>query len=180
LGWFRRESLHERLAREGGLVEARPRAAWEEVGIHGIPRPREWDTVVTVDAPDVAGNEVAFVSLADGSLIVEDEQGDAQLDPLANAVEEQLAPPYRARAVRRSGSLWAVSAQRIRIEQFEASGDSIELTSTPDGRRLVVDGMPSFGTVPALEQLGEAAGPAYAVHAERLDGDLWDVRVAAL
>jgi hypothetical protein len=40
--------------------------------------------------------------------------------------------------------------------------------------------MPSFGTVPALEQLGEAAGPAYAVHAERLDGDLWDVRVAAL
>jgi hypothetical protein len=180
VGWFRRESLHERLAREGGLVETQPRAVWDEVGIHGIPRPREWDTVVTVDAPDIAGDEVAFVSLADGSLIVEDEQGDARLDPLANAVEEQVAPPYRARAVRRSGSLWAVSAQRIQVAQFEATGDSIELTSTPEGRRLVLDGMPSFGTVPALQELGEATGTAYAVRAERIDADLWEVRVAAL
>ena len=144
------------------------------------PQPRGWDTVVTADAPEIGGDKVAFVSLPDGSLIVEDEQGDARLDPLANAVEAKIAPPYRAEAVRRSDSLWAVSAQRIRVAQFEASGDSIELTSTPDGRRLVVDGMPSFGTVPALEELGEGAGPAYALHAERLDGDFWDVRVAAL
>jgi hypothetical protein len=40
--------------------------------------------------------------------------------------------------------------------------------------------MPAFGTVPALERLGEAVGPAYAVQAERLDADLWEVRVAPL
>jgi hypothetical protein len=41
--------------------------------------------------------------------------------------------------------------------------------------------MPVFGSIPELERLGEATGaPAYAVHAERLDADLWEVRVAAL
>jgi hypothetical protein len=40
--------------------------------------------------------------------------------------------------------------------------------------------MPVFGSVPALEELGEPAGPSYAVHAQRLDADLWEVRVAAL
>jgi hypothetical protein len=181
LGWFRRESLHERLAREGGLVEPRgTRAAWDEVGIHGIPRAREWDAVVIADAPDLEGETADFVALPDGSLIVESEGGETALDPLAAAVEQRLAPPYRARAARQNGPLWAVSARRIQVAQFEASGDAIELTSTPEGRRLVVDGMPSFGSVPALEQLGEAVGPSYAVHAERLDADLWEVRVSPL
>jgi len=41
--------------------------------------------------------------------------------------------------------------------------------------------MPAFGNFPELVRLGEAAaGSAYAVHAERLDADLWEVRVAAL
>ena len=105
MGLFRpRESLHERLAREGGLV-AKPSAPqgpfWQEPGMTGHFRPREADAVVTVDAPDVEGDAVRFVSLPDGSLLVED-GADSSLDALAAAVEQALRPPYRARGVRRS------------------------------------------------------------------------------
>jgi hypothetical protein len=183
VGLFRRESLHERLAREGGLEPPRTRGiqGWNDlVGIHGLARQREWDAVVTADAPQVEGGTVDFVALPDGSLLVEEEQGDAALDPLAAAVEEQIPAQYRARGVRQTDSLWAVSARRIEVARFEADGERIELTRTADGRALSVDGMPAFGSVPVLEQLGEAAGAAYAISAERLDGDLWEVRVAPL
>jgi len=181
MGLFRRESLHERLAREGGLVEpSGVRPAWDEAGIHGVPQAREWDLVATVAAPEIQGDAVDFVALPDGSLLVEEEQGDATLEPLAAAVEQKLQPPYRARGARQTDVLWAVSARRIETARFDAEGERIELTETADGKILRVDGMPVFGSVPALEQLGEAAGSSYAVHAQRLDADLWEVRVAAL
>jgi len=52
LSLFRRkESLHEKLAREGGLVETETTAApWDKAGIHGVARPRRWDAVVTAEA----------------------------------------------------------------------------------------------------------------------------------
>src|SRR5439155_312747 len=77
------------------------------------PRARRWDAIVTAEAPDVDGNEVAFVTLPDGSLLVEEEKGNAALDPLAQAVEGELTPPYRVHAVRQTERLWAVSALRI-------------------------------------------------------------------
>jgi hypothetical protein len=180
---FRRESLNERLAREAGLDPPRPRPVqgWEDlVGIHGIARLREWDAVVTAEAPEIAGDRVDFVALPDGSLLVEEEQGDAALDPLAAAVEEQIAAPYRARGARQTESLWAVSARRIEVARFEADGERLELTQTADGKTLRVDGMPAFGSVPPLERLAEEAGPYYAAAAERLDSDLWEVRISPL
>jgi hypothetical protein len=173
LSLFRRkEPLHERLAREGGLVEREPRAApWREVGVHGMERPREWDATVTTDAPDIDGDAATFVVLPDGSVLVEDGP-DSSLERLAAAVEEKLAPPYRARAARQRGDLWAVQARRIDVVEIRNApdGDAIELTR--DG--LVVDGARTFGSVPELEGLGDV------VRAERLDGDLWEVRASAL
>jgi hypothetical protein len=179
---FRREEpLHERLAREGGLVEPQPKGPWREVGIHGLQRPREVDVVLTVDAPDVEGEAARFVSLPDGSLLVEDGP-DSSLDALASAVEQELRPPYRARAVRRDESLWAVEATRIEVLELPDApgGDAIDVTRTAEGTVVAVDEAPVFGSIPTLERRGEREGRDYAVHAERLDGDLWEVREAAL
>jgi len=179
---FRRdEPLHERLAREGGLVESQPKAPWREVGIHGLQRPREADAVVTVDAPDVEGDAARFVSLPDGTLLVE-EGPDSSLDALAGAVEQELRPPYRARAVRRDESLWAVEATRIEVLSLPdaPNGETIDVTRTEEETSVSVDQQRIFGSLPSLEERGQREGREYAVHAERLDGDLWEVRAAAL
>jgi hypothetical protein len=185
MGLFRREPLHERLARQGGLTErppqGDPRPLWQEPGVTGLYRPRAADAVVTVDAPDVEGDAVTFVSLPDGSLLVED-GGDSPLDALAAAVEQVVRSPYRARAVRRGETLWAVEAKRIEVLQIPDApdGDAIDLTQTNDGTTLAVDEQRTFGSLPVLAQRGEREGDEYTVHADRLEGDLWEVRAAAL
>lgn len=163
--------MHERLAREGGLVAREPRAPWREVGIHGMQRVREWDVTQTVEVSGIDGDAATFVVLPDGSVLVED-GADSSLQPLADAIEHELQPPYRARAARQRDDLWAVQAKRIRVVKLRnpPEGDTIELTR--DG--LVVDGERAFGSVPELEGLGDV------VRAERLDGDLWEVTASPL
>jgi hypothetical protein len=190
----RRETLAEKLAREGGLdAGSLPFVRPEPLdplpfspSLPGAPlfsflhpeRPRRWDAVVAAEAPEVRGDHVEFVALPDGTVLVEDERGDAELAPLADAVEADLAPPYRAEGVRRSETLWAVSAVAIRVVELEAPGESITLSVHGGERELVVDGRRSHERIPDLEALGE--GEAFAVSAERLDGNLWEVRVSAL
>ena len=182
MAFWRRKPLHERLAREGGLVQGPPpRAAWDDlVGIHGLHRQRQWDAVVTAEA-EVAGDELWFVGLPDGSLLLE-EGGDGDLTPLAAAVEAQVSPPYRAVAVRRDGDVWAVAARRIEVVELEddPGGDQLELAWDGSERTYRVDGEPSFGGVHALERLAEQRFEMWAVRASRLDGALWEVTVAPL
>jgi hypothetical protein len=181
----RREPLHERLAREGGMAERPPQGAprplWQEPGVTGLHRPREADAVVTADAPDVEGDTVRFVSLTDGSLLVE-QGAESPLDALATAVEQELRPPYRARAVRRGESLWAIEAKRIEVLSIPDApvGDLIDVTHTADGTSVAVDDERIFGSIPVLEERGQREGRDYTVHAERLDDDAWEVRAAAL
>lgn len=177
---FRRKPLHERLAEEGGLVEPADGPPFTgvipETGIHGVPRERQYDAVVTVDAPDVQGESAVFVALEDGSLLVEEGEGD--LTPLADAIEQEVARPYRATAIHRGGSRWAVAAHGLRVVELpEPGGDEIELVLNRDEKTLVVDGNRSFGTMPELEAL--AQGDAV-IRASRLDGDLWEVQVDPL
>ena len=129
----RREPLHRRLAREGGLtpppVDTGPN--WGEVGIHGIPRPREWDAVVTADVPGLSGDELRFVVLDDGTLLVEEGADTDDPTPLADALDGTLEPPYRAEARRRAGTTWAAGARRIEVAELEedVNGDELWLSS---------------------------------------------------
>jgi hypothetical protein len=180
VGLFRRKPLHERLAEEGGLVEPSQRPLFTgvigETGIHGVPRERQYDAVVTAEAPDVEGANARFVALEDGLLLVE--EGDGDLTPLADAIEQEVARPYRAIAIRRGASRWAVAAQGLRVVELpEPGGDEIELAVRGEERTLVVDGNRVFGTLPELERL--ASGDAV-IRAARLDGNLWEVRVDPL
>ena len=86
------------------------------------------------------------------------------------------------RAVRRGESMWAVEASRIEVLALPDApgGDSIDVTRTSEETILAVEGQRIFGSVPALEERGEREGADYAVHAERLDGDLWEIRAAPL
>jgi hypothetical protein len=187
MSWFRREKpLHDRLAEQGGLVrrpeplDAGPR--WGEVGIHGVHRQRRWDVVATAEASGLAGDRWTFVALPDGTLLVEHDLPDEDLAPLADAVEAEVAPPYRAEAVRQERDVWAVAARRIEVVELrqEIDGDELELSSAQDERTLLVDGLPVFGSVAALERLARARFEDYVVRAERLEGDLWEVAINPL
>jgi hypothetical protein len=174
---FRRraEPLHVRLARDGGIPLGEPeaRAPWDESGIHGLHRVREWDAVVTVSAPEVEGDRAAFVALPAGDLVVE--EGSDRVKPFAEALERELGPPYRAEAVRREDDLWAVAGRRIEVVELPgAAGSELELTTHQGERTLLVDGERAFGSVPALER------PDHVVRARRIDGDLWEVDEAPL
>jgi len=205
---FRREPLHRKLARQAGLeldpdsgeratgrtdphveedtasepelepIDIGPR--WGVTGLHGVPRPRRWDVVSSAEAPGLAGGEVHFVALPNGDLVVDEEQPDGTLGPLAEAVEATIERPYRAEAVRRDGDVWAVAARRVRIAELDAPGDRIELVVNDGERTLAVDGEATFGSVPELGRLGERQGSSYVARAQRLDDRLWEVEIDPL
>jgi hypothetical protein len=200
VGLFKRrqETLNEQLLREAGLDPAQvlgealppppqPEPTPSVLATVGVPDgsrvgPKEWDATFAVPVPGLPGNRIEFTTLPNGDLIVDEEAGDADLSPLADAVERSLGPPYRAVAARQEGDLWGVGAKRIEVAQIPfARGDSLELSNKDSWEEFRVDGQPSDAAIPpALEQVGERAGPDYFVKAERIDGDLWEVRVSAL
>ena len=198
MGLFRRrkKTLHEQLADAGGIalgggagvdrgLSAQP-PSWDgeargATGIHGVPRPRRWDTVVTAEAPGLRGDTVHFAALENGTLVVEEDEPDDALTPLADSVEQTLRPPYRAEAVRRGDTSWGVAARRIAVAVVsDVLGDEVELTSTRDGKVLRVDGVTRLGSARALERIGEAVGTEYVVRASRLDDELWEVEASPL
>ena len=180
-GGLEREPL-EWEPKHAGLRLAGDVAALDSAGITGLHRPREWDATATTEATGLEGDEVSFVALPDGSLVVDEEAGDESLAPLADAIEEQLRPPYRARGVRRHGDVWAVAASTIEVVDLEpdVAGDEIELVSRAGERTLTVDGARSFGSAPRLERLAAMRSTDYVVHASRLDGSLWEVKISPL
>ena len=188
MGLFRRrhETYNEQLLRDAGLDQVRfeQPTVLEELGIPiGRTRegPSEWDFTVTVTAAGLGGDRIEFTALPDGDVIVSEETGDADVSPLADAVEKELRPPYRAFAARQEADVWAVAAKRIEVERIAfADGNSLELSRRDSWHELRVDGEQSNVKVSELERLGERAGPDYFVKAERIDGDLWEVRATAL
>jgi hypothetical protein len=183
--FWRREKLHERLAREGRDVEPPPHDTtprWGETGIHGLHRPREWDAVASAELAGPPRDEIDFVVLPDRTLLIDDDLEPTDVVPLANAVESSLAPPYRAAAVRRGPETWAVGARSIEVLQLpeDQDGDELVLSVSGGERSLLVDGLPGFGSVPALERYGAARYGSFVVRARRLDETSWEVEVSPL
>jgi hypothetical protein len=149
-----------------------------EPGIHGIPRARRWDVVAAAPAPELAGDEVAFVALPDGTLLSADAPA-AALAPIAAALH--LEPPYRAEAVRRDERHWAAAAARIRVLELPGvEGHEVEVVANGSAVATHVDDRPWPAGLPALERVGRANGDAFVVRARRLAGTLWEVESAAL
>lgn len=193
---FRRRPLHAVLAEQGGLAgalageTAAPGLAadtpgWDglqrgEAGIHGVPRARRWDTVVTATAPGLTGDELRFAAV-EGELVGAGGEPPRELRTLADAVEQVLAPPYRAEAVRKDEANWAVAARRIQVvAQPDLTGNDAELVVRPDGWTLSIDGELTLRAAPALAAYGDGLGPERVVRAWRIVGDLWEVEATAL
>jgi hypothetical protein len=189
VGLFRRrhETHNEQLMRDAGLdqVQLEQPTVLEELGIP-IGRTRdttspEWDFTVTVTAPGLEGDRIEFTTLPIGDVIVSEDKGDADLSPFADAVEKALRPPYKAFAARQDSDVWAVVAKRIEVAQISfADADSLELSRRDSWQELRVDGETRRARIGELERLGERVGSDYFVKAERIDGDLWEVRVTPL
>lgn len=187
--WKRPKPIHEELAEGTGLLDWQPRyapvtppslAGTLDV-LHG-GRPRQWDAVATAEAPALPGNELEFAVLADGTVLVDDAVPEGALSSIAGAVEQSLPPPYRAVAIRRDGTLWGVAANRIEVVEVpeEVPGDLVSLAVQDSERTLLVDDQPAWESIPTLEAYGAGAHQDFVLHAERLDGDLWAVKVSPL
>ena len=150
------------------------------MGIHGLHRAREWDAVSLVEAPELSGDETVFVSLPDGSQVVETGDSSADVSVIARSLD--LEPPYRAEAVRRAGSTWAVGARSILIVALPGSflGDEVELVWDGVERAARVDGAPSLVSVPELEALAAARFDTWVVRAQRLRDLQWEVELSPL
>ena len=151
--------------------------------IHGVARAREWDAVATVEIGGIRGHDaVHFVALPTGALVVDENVRDDALAVLAEAVERQLEPPYRAEAVRTEGDVWAIGARRTVVVELpdRLTGEELELTVHHGERTLMVDGKPSTLYFPALEDLADPRHASFVVRAVRLDRDLWEVDVSPL
>jgi hypothetical protein len=191
--WRREEPLHERLAREGGLDF--PRAAhdlagpldprhpfWQVAGIHGVARAREWDAIVAAEAPELPGEELDFVVLEDGTLVVDLDLPDDALSPLADALDERLEAPYHAYAHRREGDVWVAAAVVVDVVEMaeEIDADSIEIVARDGEHMTVVGGELVDRRIEPLEALAREDFESYFLEATRIDSELWEVTVNAL
>jgi hypothetical protein len=147
-----------------------------------LPRQRRWDAVAGAEAPDLPGDQLEFVTLPDGTVLVDAQLPEGALAPIADAIEREVDPPYRARAVRREDGVWAVGATAIEVVEVpeQVDGDTVNLVVQGDERTLLVDEHPGWSDIPTLESYARERHKDFVLQAERLDGNLWAVQVNAL
>ena len=196
MGFFRREEpLHEKLAREGGLDFPRSvdepaglptmdpeHPLWRIAGIHGIPRAREWDAVLTAIAPELPGDEAEFVALPDGTLYTDDDLPDDALAPLADAFDGLIDAPYHAFALRQEEDVWSAAALRVGVVEVpeDVDGDQVDLAVNDGERTIRLDGVESRAEIPSLEDFAAQQFGSFVLRASRLDETLWEVTVLPL
>ncbi len=167
------------MARSDELLAAL-HAPTEIAGVTGVGTGRTWDAVVSAHAPTLTGDAVTFTALEDRTLVVDQDVPDDSLAPIAEALEQMVAPPYRAAATRTEGEVWSAVAESVRIAALPGvDADLIDLTVVDGERTLTADGEVTSRPLPALDELA-AEHDSVALHAERVDGDLYAVDVFPL
>jgi hypothetical protein len=149
-------------------------------GVMGVGPGRTWDATAAAHAPELTGDSVTFTVLADGTLIVNEDVPDGALSPVADALEEMVAPPYRAATARNEGDMWTAVAESVRIVELpDIEPDEVDLTVVDGERTLTLGGEQTMLPLPPLDALA-AEHESVALHAERVDGDLFAVDVFPL
>ena len=170
-------------AQAGGFLATPPNLEGEPglgiAGITGAPRGRTWDATGSATAPDLTGDTVTFVTLEDGTVLVDEDVLDGSVVPLAEALEATIDPPYRAAGMRVEDDVWTVVAERVRLVELSVEGDVLDLSVVGGERELTVDDERTIRPLPALDALAAEHGDV-ALHAERVDGDLFAVDVFPL
>jgi hypothetical protein len=139
--------------------------------------PPDFHALVTLDLPELAGDAAVFVVLPDGDLLVEQEEGDTPLARVADELEKQIRPPYRASGSRQEGAIWGFVARRIEVAEVPGALDD-EVTLALVGGEETLERGTDPG--PWHELAAEKGFESYVVEAERLDGDLFEVSVTPL
>lgn len=168
---------------------------WLPVGIHGVPRNREWDAVLVVELPeleDAPAAELALRLLPDGEIVVH--EGDALPAPVARRVAGELSRvldgPGEALLVRRGVSEWSLAVRAVRLGTIALPAlpgvEEVAVALSPDGERVVfVDGEevdPAGELVEAadmLETAGSREHRAFVARASRSAGG-WSCSVDPL
>ena len=167
------------MARADELLAAL-RSPTEIAGVTGVGTGRTWDAVVSAHAPMLTGGEVTFTALEDRTLVVDQDVPDDSLAPIAEALEQMVSPPYRAAATKTDAEVWTAVAESVRIVELAGvQADEVDLSVVDGERTLTVGGDTTTGSLPALDELA-AEHESVAVHAERVDGDLFAVDVFPL
>jgi hypothetical protein len=137
--------------------------------------------VVSLLAPNVAGDYAVFVSLPERLLIVEEQEGDGDLGVFADAVEKRLAAPYRARALRVDERRFVVVANEIEtIELPGVEGDELVAFALPDGQRTaILDGKTLELTRSELEPILKESAPCL-LRLANVDESVWELSVDLL
>jgi hypothetical protein len=151
-------------------------------GVTGGLRPSSpWDVVVSLDAPDLPGERIELFTLADGTLVLDATVPDGALDPLVEAVEKAITPPYGAAGVRHDGDLWALAAWSVDLLELPGLPDGEELVvSRVDGRvEAAIDGVEVQPPATLLAVLRGQSGDV-ALVAEPVDGDVWAAEITPL
>ena len=153
-----------------------PAAPEQEEGaeeVHGV--------VVSLLAPDIAGDYAVFVALPERLIIVEEQEGDSDLGVLADVVEKRLRAPYRARVLRVDERRFVVVASEIEtIELPGLDGEELVVFALPDGQRTaVLDGARYELARPDVESILEESAPCL-LRLENVDESVWELSIDLL
>ena len=122
----------------------------------GVGPGRTWDAAIAAHAPALTGDSVTFTALEDGTLVVNEDVPEGSLSPVADALEEMVAPPYRAAAARNEGDMWTAVAESVKIVELTGIGaDEVELTVVDGERTLTLGDEQTIRPLPALDALAE-------------------------